>query len=107
MSGRHFGIPARNYPLTDGGTMYHDQGRAGTTAHHLTPGQVRSGARHHAPPVEARCNLSSFAADPSFPRSPFAQAVLDVTAVIFAFLFVSVTALAIVGAVFILLFVRL
>jgi hypothetical protein len=37
MSARHFGLPQ-------------------TTAHHLTPGQVRSGARHHAPPVEARCN---------------------------------------------------
>jgi hypothetical protein len=74
------------------------------TAHH-SAGALPNGARHHAPPVEARCNLSSFAADPSFPRSPFTQAVIDVTAVVFAFLFVSVTSLAIVGALFIAFFV--
>lgn len=86
MSARHFGLSQ-------------------TTARPDAAGQLHPTARHHAPPIEARCNLSSFAADPSFPRSPFAQAVIDVTAVIFAFLFVSVTSLAIVGAVFIAFFV--
>jgi hypothetical protein len=86
MSARHFGL-------------------SNMTARPDTAGQLYPTARHHAPPVEARCNLSSFAADPSFPRSPFTQAVIDVSAVIFAFLFVSVTALAIVGAFFIAFFV--
>jgi hypothetical protein len=36
MSARHFGIPH-------------------TTAHH-SAGALPNGARHHAPPVEARCN---------------------------------------------------
>ncbi len=114
MTHRHFGIPQM-------------------TARSIT-GAGQPTARHHAPPNEARCNPfelqpsaaladaaspvdwsraeemtshSSLAAYPSFPRSPFTQALIDVAAVIFAFLFVSVTALAIVGAAFILLFVRL
>lgn len=80
-------------------------GLSNTTAR-PTAGAGQSIARHHAPP-EAGRNLSSFSADPSFPRSPFAQAVIGVAAVIFGFLFVSVTALAIVGAFFIAFFVRL
>lgn len=84
MSARHFGIPQ-------------------TTARH-SAGAMPNDARHHAPP-EAGRNHSSFAVHTPFPRSNLAQAMIDVTAVVFAFLFVSVTALAIVGAVFIAFFV--
>ncbi len=78
-------------------------GLSNMTARPITGGRQPT-ARHHAPP-EAQRNLSSFPVDPSLPRSNFAQAVIDVAAVVFAFLFVSVTALAIVGALFIMIFV--
>jgi len=92
-------------PLQDGeAVMTHRHfGLSNMTARPITGGRQPT-ARHHAPP-EAQRNLSSFPADPSFPHSPFAQAVIDVAAVVFAFLFVSVTALAIVGALFIMIFV--
>lgn len=79
-------------------------GLSSMTARSIT-GAGQPTARHHAPPIEARCNLSSFAADPSFPRSNFVQAVLDALAVLFLVLLASAFGVAIALAVFVLLFV--
>jgi hypothetical protein len=85
MSARHFGIPS-------------------ATAHH-SAGALPNGARHHAPPVEARCNLSSFAADPSFPRSDFHQTMIDIGAALYVAFFVGLFVGAVVGAFAMLIFV--
>lgn len=75
------------------------------TARPDTAGQLHPTARHHAPPVEARCNLSSFAADPPFPRSPFAQALIDIGAALCITFFVWLLVGAVIGAIIMLLFV--
>lgn len=74
------------------------------TARPNTAGQPHPTARHHALP-EAQRNSSSLAVDPSFPRSPLAQTVIDVVSVLFLFLFALTFGFAVTAAIFILLFV--
>ena len=79
-------------------------GLSSMTAHRPAEA-LPNGARHHAPPNEARCNLSSLAADPSLPFSPLRQAVLDVLAVLSLVFLASVLGVVIAFALFVLLFV--
>lgn len=81
----------RNFGLTSGATVGgNDQSRR------------PHGSKHYALPSQS---LSS--ADLPFPRSNFLQAVLDILALLGAFLFVSATGCGIAFAVFCLLFVNL
>jgi len=65
----------------------------------------QEGARQSDIAFDGRQSSSLKPARPVFERGEVAQATLDVGAVLFAFLFVSLSALSIVAAIYILLFV--
>jgi hypothetical protein len=90
-----------------------DHGQASVPAH--APYSTRSNSNviqldERAPPLLPTRSHSLGARNESasiHKRSEFTQAFLDAFAILFAFLFVTVTGLGITGAVFMLLFVRL